>query len=290
MDQALATLPTLRHAMLRPGVRVTRRDGTHLQVGLDPRTALVVPDSSDTRAMLSALRSGGPIDHETRASDVWRALERRGQIVDADAYFHHLPADQQHQRARAALFAQHPRDAAWRLAARAAAHVAVDADQLGAIAVHLLTTAGLGQGGGRPTVGLLIADGEVRRPRLDVLMQTSTPHLLISQSDGIVRVGPFVDPGRTACQRCIDAQLGEQDPRRGLIIEQYAEETVPTAVAEPHDETFLLLAVSLAVADVVAFVDGDRPATWSTTIEVGPGLELPRTLWKRHPRCGCSWA
>ncbi len=59
----------------------------------------------------------------------------------------------------------------------------------------------------------------------------------------------------------MDAQLGERDPRRGLIVEQYADTAIASAVAEPYDETSSLLAVSLAVADVIAFVDGDRPAT-----------------------------
>ena len=289
MDPALATDAALRHPMLRPGVRVTRRDDAHLQVGLDPATAVVVPDTAEVRAQLNALCSGAPVEQQRRTSDVWRALESKGQIVDADAYFHQLPKDLPTQRSRAALFAQHPNDAAWRLVARAAARVWVDTDHHGYLAQQLLLRAGVTLGTDRPTVGLVIADGELGRSRLDPLMQSSTPHLLVSHSDGLVRVGPFVEPGRTACLRCMDAQLSEHDPRRALIVEQYAADRVPTAVAEPYDETLGLLALTMAVADVIAFVDGDRPATWSTTIDVGPGLDLQRTLWKRHPRCGCSW-
>ncbi len=294
MDTAAPTIasldmPAIRHPMLRPGVRITRRDDRSLQVGLDRRSSLVVPDNPQVRAMLEALRSGGPIDGGHENNDVWRMLESKGQLVDADTYFHQLPQEPAAQRSRAALFAQHPRDAGLRVIARAAARVAVDADHGEGAVTELLGRAGVGAGTSRPTVALVIADGEVRRRRLDRFLQAGTPHLLVSHGEGRVLVGPFVDPGRTACLRCLDAHLGEADPRRNLIVEQYADPPTPTAVADPLDETFTSLAVSLAVADVIAFVDGDRPASWSTTIEVGPGLDLPRTLWKRHPRCGCSW-
>ena len=92
--------------------------------------------------------------------------------------------------------------------------------------------------------------------------------------DGIVRVGPFVVPGATACLRCLDAHLGERTPggrwcctstprpgRRGV--------GVPDPV--PHD--LLDLALAWAVRDLVGVVDGRRPPTWSATVQVDPALD-----------------
>lgn len=282
-----------RHPLLRPGVRVVRRDRDHLQIGVG-RSAVIAADTPEVRALLTSLESALPIAATTPAArGCWSALLERGQLVDADAYFHELPADPRAQQARAALFAQHRADAPWRLAARSAAGIAVLAESRmvdqAAKARELLSLAGLRGAGSKPSAALVLVGGEIRRAHLDPLVQAGTPHLLITESEGVVRVGPFVEPGSTACLRCIDAALGEADPRRGLIVEQLAGRRGPGPVAPPHDPTLRLLALSLAVADLTAYVDGDRPVTWSTTIEVTPDLTLPRTPWKRHPRCGCSW-
>ena len=55
----------------------------------------------------------------------------------------------------------------------------------------------------------------------------------------------------------------------------------------PHD--LLELALAWAVRDLVNWVDGRRPRSWSATVHVDPALELPVTPWPVHPGCGCSW-
>jgi hypothetical protein len=44
------------------------------------------------------------------------------------------------------------------------------------------------------------------------------------------------------------------------------------------------------VRDVVAYVEGEPPSTWSATVTIGPDLDPGRREWARHPHCGCSWA
>lgn len=280
---------TVQHAMLRPGVRVVRRDDGHLQVGSDRDSALVVPDSVEIREMLSSLRAGHSVRPSTlETQSAWSALLARGQIVDADSFFHRLPQEISGQHGRAALFAQHPLDAPWRLAARHGATVAIDADHHREDVARLLAAAGIATATRHASVALVIVDGVVRRERLDLLVQANTPHLLISENEGSVQVGPFVEPGATACLRCVDAHRSEHDPRHALIMAQQADPPGPSPVVAPFDESQRMLAIALGVIDIVAYIDGDRPTSWSTTIDVCRA-DLPRTLWKRHPLCGCTW-
>ena len=282
-----------RHPLLRPGVRAVRRDRDHLQIGVG-RSAVIAADTPEVRALLTSLESAQPIAATTPAAlACFAALLERGQLVDADAYFHELPPDPRAQQARSALFAHHPADATWRLAARAAAGIAVLAEprmvDQAAQARELLALAGIRAGSRKPSAALVLVGGEIRRAHLDRLVQSGTAHLLITESEGAVRLGPFVEPGSTACLRCIDAALGEDDPHRALVVEQHAGHRGSGPVAPPHDPALRLIALSMAVVDLAAYVDGDRPITWSATIEVTPDLALARTGWKRHPRCGCSW-
>ena len=128
-----------------------------------------------------------------------------------------------------------------------------------------------------PTPSSSSARGRCRAARLDPLVRDEVPHLLVRDHGHEVVVGPFVAPGRTACLRCVDCHLGELDPRRGLAVEQAA--TQQPLVAPPVDATLRAVALSLAVRDLVTFVEGDQPATWSATITVGRPLDLaPDTL------------
>jgi bacteriocin biosynthesis cyclodehydratase domain-containing protein len=128
---------------------------------------------------------------------------------------------------------------------------------------------------------------EPPRSLLDALVVEDRPHLLVTLCADQARLGPFVVPGVTACLRCLDAHLGEDDPRRALVLEQLEDAGPMTA---PYDPVLALAASALAVRDLTSYAEGDRPATWSTTITVGADLALPHRTWPRHPHCGCSWA
>ncbi len=110
-----------RVPMLRPGLRVARRDDRTLQVGLEPDRRLLLSDSPATRADLAALSPD---------SDVVGALAARGLVVDRTAVVAALsaadPADPLAQGAVTAAFAQHGPAAADRLAARRRATVSLE--------------------------------------------------------------------------------------------------------------------------------------------------------------------
>ena len=58
---------------------------------------------------------------------------------------------------------------------------------------------------------------------------------------------------------------------------------------EPCDPLLMQLALAWAVRDLVTYVEGGLPSTWSATVDVRADLTLVRREWTRHPRCGCSW-
>lgn len=281
--------PRLQRPALRPGLRVVRRDDRHLQVGVDPPHRLVVEDDPDVRRVLGDLRTGaGPAPTTPAGHRVLARLLDAGLLVEAGELDDALTGADDRSAVLAA-FAHFGDRAGERLRGRGAAPVSLDAPaDLAHAAARLLRAAGLALAGPghTGTVDLVIADSEPARGRLDPAVRAGRPHLLVTGGPQGVRVGPFVVPGLTACVRCVDAHLGEADPRRATIVEQC---TQPSDGVPPRDPALMALAVAWAVRDVVSLVDGDRPATWSTTVEVRPGLAVERQAWTRHPHCGCAW-
>jgi hypothetical protein len=282
-------LPALpARPMLRPGLRVVRRDDTHLQVGLGPGRR-VLPDTPVARALLAGLAAGrtpAPPHGEEHALCV--QLHHAGLLVDGDAYWRgsHRPA------LAAAAYAQDPYGAPEALRRRAETTVALDLpEDWRDRAADLVTDTGLrlARGRGPGAVRLLGRAGEPDRSTVDELVRTGEPHLLLSCVDGVLCLGPFVVPGRTACLRCVDAHLGERDPRRALVVEQYTHPDTVRPTPEPCDEALLMLALAWAARDLATWAEGRAPSLWSTSVWVTPALDLPRRFWARHPHCGCSW-
>ncbi|MEO5854072.1 MAG: TOMM precursor leader peptide-binding protein [Nocardioides sp.] len=289
--------------MLRPGLRVTRRDADTLQVGLDPGCQTTLPDRPPVRALLAALGDGDEPDlTDGAARAAWARLWDADLVVDRLRLSADLAgvSDGRRRQAISAAYAAHGKHATQRLQARAEARVAVRLPRDDARAAHwgatvtgLLRDAGVGLApagnDADATVALVVTGTEPARESLDPALATGEPHLLLASVEGRIRLGPFVVPGRTACLRCVDAHLDERDPRRSLVVHQYAEEQVAIGVPAPDDPALTMLALAWAVRDLVSYVEGDRPATWSATVRIEPDLGLHRHEWTRHPHCGCCW-
>jgi bacteriocin biosynthesis cyclodehydratase domain-containing protein len=249
---------------LLPGLRLVRRDADHVQLGVDPPRCAVLRDLPEVRRLVSDLAVGNR--PQRPGPEAGRALAA---IIDAGLL---VADDAAERRTRAA---------------GACLHVEAAPDVTAAVTA-LLDAAGVGRPGpGRPDAVLVVTQGELPRSRLDPLVRDEVPHLLVRDHGHEVVVGPFVSPGATACLRCVDCHLGELDPRRGLAVEQAA--TQEPLVTPPVDATLRAVALSVAVRDLVTFVEGDQPATWSATLTVGRPLDLTPTRWLRHPACGCAW-
>jgi hypothetical protein len=281
----LTSTPPVVHLALLPGLRPVQREPGVLQVGLDPPRRVLLPDVPDVRRLLASLATGTPTQLGSAvAVTALHDLERAGLLVPVDR----MPPGAVPHRTVAAAVARHGADADRRQDARAAARPFLDAPT-GVLPdlVRQCRLAGLVPSPDveTATVVLLLVEGEFSRARLDPLVRDGVAHLCVQARAGVVSLGPYVVPGVTACRRCIDAHLGESDPRRPVIVEQLA----VSSSREPVDDLLLALAVSWAVQDLATAAEGDRPSTWSTTIELEPGLTTARRPWTRHPHCGCSW-
>jgi bacteriocin biosynthesis cyclodehydratase domain-containing protein len=121
----------------------------------------------------------------------------------------------------------------------------------------------------------------------DALVRDDVDHVWLALLPGAVRIGPFVEPGRTACLRCLDAHLGDRDPRRATVLHQL-EEVSRAPVVDP-DPCLVEVGIAWTVRDVVRRLDGRSPALRSATVTVTEDLEITRRDWLRHPHCGCAW-
>jgi hypothetical protein len=244
--------------VLRDGLRVVRRDDRHLQIRLDPPHRLVMADLPGLHQALTRLDRRPPAE----LRDVVDRLVSDGWVVDAAR-----PEARGQGRVRPSI---------------AVAADATVADRV----VRACATAGLTRAEDAPT-RLLVTVGEPRRSVSDALVRDDISHLWLAVLPGAVRLGPFVDPGRTACLRCVDAHLGDLDPRRATVLHQL--EDLPSAPESDPDPNLVQLAVAWAVRDVVRGLDGSRPALRSATVTVTEDLDVIRRDRLRHPHCGCAW-
>ena len=109
----------------------------------------------------------------------------------------------------------------------------------------------------------------------DQWLVDSLPHLVVRLSPHEIRLGPFVQPGVTACLRCVQSSM---------------EEAAPAGAADGDvDPALLMAALGMAVRDLATWLSGDLPVTWSSSLTLSAGLTSEVTRWLRHPHCGCSW-
>jgi hypothetical protein len=255
--------------VLRSGLRVTRRDDDHLQIGLDAPDRLVLRDRPGLRAALSELDR--PPAPELRA--LLERLIAEGWVVDAAETGRAVRRRARRRPAVTLVADPSVRDAVARAGATAGLRLA----ELGG-APHVDRTDGL-------TVVATV--GEPRRETSDRLVRADEVHLWLAVLPRAVRIGPFVEPGRTPCLRCVDAHLGEIDPRRATVLHQLEE--LPLAPYAGWDPTLLDLGAAWAVREVVRALDGDVGSLRSATMTVGADLAVVRQEWLRHPHCGCAW-
>jgi hypothetical protein len=281
----------MRRPVLAPGLRVLQRSRDELQIGLGPSHRLRVPDTEPVRRTLGHLIRGEavPDDPETRAAldDLAPVLVDGGALV--------LPGVAAGDVAAAAL--HDPSGYLGRLSARRRTRVRV-IGSLGADPRPLLASAGVpvddpaSASGDVAAAALVLSIGEADRAMLDPLLRDNLTHLVVQLVEGSVVLGPLVVPGRTACLRCIDAHTALDDPQWPTLVARHAgaRSDRHDGVAEPVDTALATLAVAWAVRDLVSHIDGDRPATWSTTVRLAPALaSITETQWLRHPACGCVW-
>jgi hypothetical protein len=111
------------------------------------------------------------------------------------------------------------------------------------------------------------------------------PHLAVEVRDDAAVLGPLVPPAGSPCLNCLDLHRREHDPAWPALAAQLS--TGPEGI-EPIAVTTVLAVTAYAVDEVLAYLDGRKPQTIGTTIELtGPGREA-RRAWSPHPGCECT--
>jgi bacteriocin biosynthesis cyclodehydratase domain-containing protein len=272
--------------VLAPGLRILRRSRHDIQIGLSPEHRVVLPDAEPVRRTLGHLLRGEAVPDGPDTEAVLATLAPV--LVDGSGLV--SPGLAAGDVAAVALrdHAGYPA----RIAARRGATVRIFGSLGDVEPGPLLAAAGLRTADDESaTVALVLSAGEVDREVLDALVRARTPHLCVRLVEGTAVVGPFVDPGRTACLCCMDSHRTLDDPQAASLSARHAGAAADRrdGVAEPLDTALATLAVAWAVRDVVTHVEGDLPSTWSTTVELSATLaSVTQTEWLRHPSCGCT--
>jgi bacteriocin biosynthesis cyclodehydratase domain-containing protein len=138
---------------------------------------------------------------------------------------------------------------------------------------------------------LAVLTGPVAASDVAALMRDQVPHLAVRADEAIGVVGPFVDPGRSACLRCIDLSKAARDPAWPKILAQAAGDVAyPTAC----DTVLAAATAALATAQALAVIDyrGARsPVAANGALELAlPDWQWRRRDWPPHPCCTCGAA
>jgi bacteriocin biosynthesis cyclodehydratase domain-containing protein len=290
--------------ILRPGTHVLHRSPGQLQVGLHPQRAVLLPDTAPVRATLVALGRSVPAEAHTDAATL-SLLDAAGLLVDERSLLPLLgPTEPGVRRHAVAALARRLGDAgprAHRSRADCIADLRDDGSALGR-RLHeqvgsLLLDAGVRRPPKarprRPGLGVLVAVGEPDRELTDDWTRAGTPYAVLRLTEGDAVVGPFVLPSQTACLRCVDAHCTDADPAWPLLVRQYARAAAHErgdGAPEPVDPPLAAVAVGWLARDVVTFLDGGTPTSWSATVVLDPELRsIEIRRWLRHPECGCAW-
>ena len=249
---------------LRPGLRVSVRDGATLQVGLHPGHRAVLPDLPHVRSLLTLLAHGVDVDrlaHDQR--EPLRRLSREGLLLDADD---EVARSRARERGRVEVVANPSvQPAVTRLLAEAGATVSRE----GRASVALIVATGAetapgrhrpagpgrpgppaGQRGGRPAPGRSLC--RARTHRLPALRRRA-PH----------RPRPTASPRGRAAPR---GRSRRPSPSRWIST---SGSRGPCGTWSPSSRA-------------TGRPPGRPPSTSTPT---GPVTQR----WRRHPRCGCAW-
>lgn len=273
-----------RTVVLAPYLRVLPAGPGAVRIGLDPEDGLIVdrlPEplvpmlarlerpTSSVEWVAEAVRLGVPLDI---AEEVLAGLVAHGVLADS---------------------------ALAELAALRRAQAVVEVRGAGTLAEAVrggLTEAGIGQvlagqtraaprGRGRPQHDLVVLAGGIAPAPAEVrqLLMAGVDHLVVALREGIGVVGPFTLARRTACPLCVDLARSEADPcwpATAAMIAGAAGSAPPAAVEAT---------AALAVAQVVAAVEGAAPAAVGASLEIDLGrAQVRRRPWSPHPRCTCG--
>ena len=141
----------------------------------------------------------------------------------------------------------------------------------------------------RIDAAVILAHYVIEPARYGRWLRGDVPHLPVVFSDRSVRVGPFVEPGRTACLFCLDLARTDEDPAWPAMATQLMTMSAPT-------EAPLAVAEAVAVAARIVWGrlgPGPAPARaafhdTSTSYQLDSATGgITRLRHRPHPECAC---
>jgi hypothetical protein len=137
----------------------------------------------------------------------------------------------------------------------------------------------------RVDLTVVVADGpEVDRVITDHLLRHDQPHLLVRSPGDAAWVGPLVLPGQTSCVRCADLTRRDADPEWPLVLSQLSRLTLPVS------DLLTGWAAAVTAAQALTFLGGRVPEAAGATLELTGDLRTELRAWPAHRECGCGWA
>ncbi len=281
-------MPTDEQYEVNPAMPVLLRPDGQVQVGWDPRRAVLVrpPTGMSQQALAELLRAlQSPMAmHDVRAAAMrhgWRdpdtvadlvvSLIRSGVATAGSRRRPHTPSVRIHGRGPLSdLLASGLRCSGARVQRTSRRHAVMASE-----ATDLMVLS-----------DLLVTEPRVVRD----LHATRIAHLPVRVRDGTGLVGPLVIPGVTSCLACADLHRSDRDAAWPAIAAQLRG-AVGTA-----DRATVLATAALAlnqIAQVIRAVRegddrADPPPTLDTTLEFDVGASsIVARRWSRHPRCSC---
>ena len=272
----------MRRYTLDPAMPVLLRPDGAVQVGWDPRRAVLVrpPSGLSPRALAELLRTlqSGATLAALQARFGVDAGELVASLVDSG-----VVTTTERRRPRAASIRIHGRGPLSDLLAGALRCS-------GAQVTHSSQT----HAAPERTDLVVLSDFLVADPRVVRELHTArVAHLPVRIRDGAGLVGPLVIPGVTSCLGCADLHRSDGDAAWPAVASQLRD-TVGSA-----DRATVLATAALALNQVDRIIRAVRsgksvgtspepPPTLDTTLEfdINAGAIVARR-WSRHPRCSC---
>ncbi|MET0898544.1 MAG: cyclodehydratase [Mycobacterium sp.] len=281
----------VRRYSLDPAMPVLMRPDGTVQVGWDPRRAVLVrPPRGLTAAALAGvlrmLQDGAGLDElvreAARTGDV--GADDLTELISALIRAGVVSLRRTHDTVRAPALRVHGRGPL--------ADLLVDALQCsGARLKHSSARHAVVRAEGTDLV--VLTDYLVVEPRLlRDLHDARVPHLQVRVRDGVGLIGPLVLPGLTSCLGCADLHRSDRDAAWPAVAAQLRD----TVGAADRATVLATAALALSQIDTVlsAIRDSDGagrlrpPATLSATLEFDAATStIARRHWPRHPLCGC---
>jgi bacteriocin biosynthesis cyclodehydratase domain-containing protein len=300
---------------LRWGLQPLWRDRETVQVGIDARRAVAISGmhgAADVIRLLDGSRTRGALVAEATSRGVPPPVTERiitmlaagGAIVDfqADA-MRSMPCELRSElrpTLAVASLASRDGDGGVRLLGRRAATTVQvrGRGRLVDLVAELLTRAGIAasvragdRSGREPETDLVVLIGHPQPEQVAELQQQKVVHLAVCVREAIGVVGPLVQPGQTACLRCLDLARADRDPAWPLILAQLPAGRMDLTAG---DAVLATAVAAQAAAQAVAFADRSElaAATTNGTLELAlPSWQWRRRTWPPHEACTCGgWA